>query len=181
MKCFYCNKLGQIKPDSRQRIRDEQAKGTNRVVAFGASTGSRSNEWIMDSGASRHLTFDKQQLRSYRSVEPGTSVSFVNGQQGKAVGQGEVLIQSSATQAELQNVLHVPEATVILFSVNRAVDNGAQISFEEGKCHVYIGSTLYLEGTSKDDLVIINEGKLQRLFTLKEASSAESRALAQAL
>ena len=47
MKCFYCNKLGHIKADCRQRIRDEQAKG-----------------------ASRHLTFDKHQLRHYRSVEP---------------------------------------------------------------------------------------------------------------
>ena len=121
-KCFYCNKLGHIKADCRQRIRDEQATGTNRVVAFGTSTGSKRNEWILDSGASRHLTFDKHQLRNYRSVEPDTTVTFVNGQQGKAVGQGEVLIQSSATQVELQNVLHVPEATVNLFSVKRAME-----------------------------------------------------------
>ena len=91
-------------------------------MAFGTNTGSKRNEWILDSGASRHLTFDKHQLRNYRSVEPDTTVTFVNGQQGKAVGQGEVLIQSSATQVELQNVLHVPEATVNLFSVKRAVE-----------------------------------------------------------
>ena len=60
-----------------------------------------------------------------------------------------------------KNVLHVPEATVNLFSVKRAVDNGAQISFEEGKCHVYMGPTLCLEGISKDGLIIINEGKSQ--------------------
>ena len=177
MKCFYCNKLGHIKADCRHRIRDEQAKGTSRVVAFGVSTGSRSNEWILDSGASRHLTFDKHQLRNYRSVEADTIVTFVNGQQGKAVGQGEVLLQSSTTQVELHNVLHVPEATVNLFSVKTAVDNGAQISFERGKCHVYMGSTLCLEGINKDGLIIINEGKPQRDFALGAASSKETAEL----
>lgn len=87
-KCFYCSRPGHIKADCRQRIRDEQERGgTHRTVAFGASvTNKRNGEWIMDSGASRHLTFDKSHLCNYRSVEPGTTVTFVNGQQARALG-----------------------------------------------------------------------------------------------
>lgn len=69
-KCFYCNKLGHIKADCRQRIKAKQERGTHRAVAFGATIEGRGSEWILDSSASRHLTFDKSQLRNYRGVEP---------------------------------------------------------------------------------------------------------------
>ena len=86
--CFYCDKAGHVKADCRKRIRDEQKSGTRQAVAFAVNTSpSDSSEWIMDSGASRHLTFDRQQLRNYRSVEEGTTVAFVNEQHAKALGQ----------------------------------------------------------------------------------------------
>ena len=99
----------------------------------------------MDSRETRHLTFDKQQLRNYRSVEPGTTVTFANGHQRKAVGQREVLIQSSTTQLELQNVVHVPEATVNVFSVKRAVNN---LGFRSGIKHRDSGALALAFGTS---------------------------------
>ena len=177
-KCFYCNKLGHIKADCRQRIKDEQEKGTHRAIAFGATTAGRGSEWVLDSGASRHLTFNRSLLRNYRSVEPGTTVTFVNGQQGQALGQGEVVLQTSTSQqVELLNVLYVPEATVNLLSVKRAVDNGAQVNFEKGKCHVYVGATLCLEGVNKDELIIIKEGKPQEDFALGAAGSMETAEL----
>ena len=105
-------------------------------------------------------------------------MTFVNGQQGEALGQGEIVLQTSTgMQLELLNVLYVPEATVNLFSVKRAVDSGAQIIFEEGKCHVYMGPTLCLEGVSKDGLIIIREVRPQEGFAFGAAGSAETAKL----
>ena len=92
-----------------------------RTVAYGASAvGASSSDWVIDSGASKHLTPHRQHLRNYRSVEPNSAVTFVNGHQAAAVGQGEVMLRvqtaSRCTDVTLQAVLHVPEATVNLFS-----------------------------------------------------------------
>ena len=178
-KCFYCNRPGHIKADCRQRIRDEQERGgTHRTVAFGATvTNKRNGEWIMDSGASRHLTFDKSHLRNYRGVEQGTAITFVNGQQARALGQGEVVIQTSMDRVELLNVLHVPEATVNLFSVKKAAENGAQITFAQDKCYVYTESRLCMEGISKNGLMIINQGEADEEYALRAAASVETAEL----
>lgn len=111
--------------DCRQRAADEADKkkglGRQRTIAFGGSSvAANIEDWVIDSGASKHLTPEKQHLYNYRSLAPNTSVIFVNGQEARAVGQGEVRLQvttpSGTQQVELKNVLHVPEATVSLFS-----------------------------------------------------------------
>ena len=79
-KCHYCGKLGHKAKECNTRRRDQQ-KMPQRTVAFGASSQEAySSDWVIDSGASRHLTADKQQLRNYRSVPSTTAVTFVNGQ-----------------------------------------------------------------------------------------------------
>lgn len=178
--CFYCNKPGHIKAECRKRIRDEQKSGTRQAVAFAATTSSsKSSEWIMDSGASRHLTSDRQSLRNYRSVEEGTSVTFVNGQHAKALGQGDVELhtrtQRGVSTVELLNVLHVPEATVNLFSIKTAMDSGAQVTFKHGRCFVTLGGQVYMEGISKDGLLIISEDRPQH----EVAYGARSKETAQ--
>ena len=49
-------------------------------------------------------TFDRQELRNYKSVESDTTVTFVNGQ--KALGQGEVVSQTRNIKVQLINVLY---------------------------------------------------------------------------
>ena len=53
--CFYCNKPGHIKRKCRKRIYDERNK---REAAFLAGPASNPH-WYIDSGASSHMTGDK--------------------------------------------------------------------------------------------------------------------------
>ena len=179
-RCFYCDKPGHIKADCRERIRDQKEKGTQgtrRTVAFAATdTAVISRDWIMDSGASRHLTFDRQKLRNYRSVESDTTVTFANGQKAEALGQGEVVFQTRDSEVELINVLYVPEATVNLFSVKRAMDSGAQITFKDNKCYVTLEGALCMEGISKNGLMVINEGRSDQDFALGAAATSQETA-----
>lgn len=123
--CFYCDKPGHMRRYCRQRAADEADKkrglGRQRTIAFGGSSvAANIEDWVIDSGASKHLTPEKQHLYNYRNVAPNTSVIFVNGQEARAVGQGEVKLQvttpSGTQQIKVKNVVHVPEATVSLFS-----------------------------------------------------------------
>jgi len=68
--CHYCGKKGHMESECRTRKRDQQGI---RTVAYGASAvGPYSDDWVIDSGASKHLTPHRQHLRNYRSVRPNT-------------------------------------------------------------------------------------------------------------
>ena len=129
-KCHYCGKLGHKAKECNTRRRD-QLKTPQRTVAFGASAQEvYSQDWVIDSGASRHLTADKQQLRNYRSVPSTTAVTFVNGQQAAALGQGDVHLQvltcAGCTEVVLKGVLHVPSAAVNLTVRAVRTDRGTE-------------------------------------------------------
>ncbi len=180
-KCNYCGIKGHKQADCRNRVKDQQ-KSTKRTVAFSASTEEACrNEWVIDSGASRHLTSSRQQLRNYRSVEPSTAVTFVNGQQAEALGQGEVVLQvqtrEGTSEVTLRNVLHVPEATVNLFSTRQATNSGAVITFMNNGCSVSLDGTLYMEGISQEDgLLVINQSKEQPASAVAAAAVSKDTA-----
>ncbi len=180
-KCNYCGIKGHKQADCRNRVKDQQ-KSTKRTVAFTASTAEACrNELVIDSGASRHLTSSRQQLRDYRSVEPSTTVTFVNGQQAEALGQGEVVLQVQTSQGTsevtLRNVLHVPEATINLFSTRQATNSGAVITFMNNGCSVSLDDTLYMEGISQEDgLLVINQSKEQPASAVAAAAVSKDTA-----
>ena len=94
-ECIYCHKKGHWKSECQTRIRDERSARQGfpgrPAVAFGASTHiADSDDWVVDSGASRHLTPDRRLFSNYRSMASSTTVTFVNGHQASAVGEGDV-------------------------------------------------------------------------------------------
>ncbi len=69
---------------------------------------------------------------------------------------------SRHSQVELKNVLHVPEATVNLFSIRQAVSRGAQVTLRGNRCFVSLDYTVYMEGESQEDgLMVINQATHQ--------------------
>jgi len=126
--------------ESECRTRKQDQQGI-RTVAYGASAvGASNDDWVIDSGASKHLTPHRQHLRNYRSMAPNSAVTFVNGHQAAAVGQGEVILRvqtaSGCTDVTLKAALHIPEATVNPFSTRQAMamNSGAQITFRDNRC-----------------------------------------------
>ena len=140
-----------------------------RTVAYGASAvGASNDDWVIDSGASKHLTPHSQHLRNYRSMAPNSAVTFVSGHQAAAVGQGQVILcvqtASGCTDVTLKAVLHVPEATVNLFSTRQAMNNGAQITFRDNRCFVLSDDTMAMEGVSqRDGTMVIRQSSSQHM------------------
>ena len=175
-KCHYCGKLGHKAKECNTRRRDQQ-KMPQRTVAFGASSQEAySRDWVIDSGASRHLTPDRQHLRNYRSVPPQTAVTFVNGQRAMALGQGEVHLEvqtiMGCTEVVLKGVLHVPTATVNLVSTKQIMSSGAEVTFKGSMCVVTVNGAVQMEGISQQDgLMIIRQAKHQQAYALAAAAA----------
>jgi hypothetical protein len=110
------------------------------AVAWIASTTANSACWLLDSGASEHITNNRALLSDVR--EPTLSQRSIRGLAGslevKAVGKVVLLseVKGKMRQIVLRNVMYVPEAPANLLSVGRADQSGAQFTFKGTQCSV---------------------------------------------
>ena len=95
--------------------------------------GKRS-DWIIDSGASCHMTWEKELFFEYRELS-GSTVKVGDGRTVEAMGEGTVRLSVYRDDGKLHtlsmvNVLHVPELSCNLMSVRQITDRGFLIQFK---------------------------------------------------
>lgn len=158
--CFECGKSGHIKRNcyvylsrlaAEQGIdRESTVGGSKAKVAIQKETDHRSvcfmatNEvspdgWVMDSGASHHMTSDRSFFAKLQS-ESG-ELYLADGKVAKIEGVGEGCItgfdvKGRSVEVKLKNVLLVPNLNCNLMSVQRVVESGARVVFGSGRCHI---------------------------------------------
>jgi transposase InsO family protein len=97
------------------------------------------NDFILDSGASRHSVKNKTHLRDIRKIKPVTMVGITN-KLFELNTAGDVLLNS---HVNLKNVLLMPSSAANIVSVARCIDAGCTISFLKTKATVmYLGKLL---------------------------------------
>ncbi|KAF8713823.1 GAG-pre-integrase domain, partial [Rhizoctonia solani] len=94
------------------------------------------NSWLLDSGASKHMTPHWQWFATYRSLASPIQVRVGNGKQIPATGIGRIFIvmrnrQGGEHEAVMKEVLHVPELHANLMSVQELVNNGTKVAFRK--------------------------------------------------
>lgn len=106
------------------------APATSFSVISVADSDILSTHWIIDSGASYHITYDRRYFSTYQLLSRSIPVRIANGVSYPAIAMGIVMIdlQCGATIA-LRNVLHVPAFHVSLVSVHALNQTGLHVSF----------------------------------------------------
>lgn len=94
--------------------------------------------WIIDSGATSHITFDAGILADSQPVNDDMSITYGDGRQGKVSAYGTVWLHTSGGLLKLQRVLLVPEAKYNLFSVTMATKHGATIIHSHEGCSIKV-------------------------------------------
>ena len=103
---------------------------------------SVTDHWIIDSGATQHMSHSRDSFSQYKLLDEHVSVEVGDGRYLKGVGVGEVLLTLSlpnnkSRKCTLTNVLHVPELHCNLVSVNQASSHGKMITFSENLCKIF--------------------------------------------
>ena len=108
------------------------------IACAATSASSHPSTWVVDSGASFHITPDVGQLREMRQLERPIFITFGTGQQLAATFEGKALISGAGQRPlELNNVLLVPDAAHNLFSVRAAAARGVAARFSASGCTLY--------------------------------------------
>ena len=75
--------------------------GGHGSVAFIAGEGSGSGEWVLDSGASQHMSGDKGSFQTLEMLEPGTrAIKFGNKGSLEVAGVGTVELPCKTPSGE---------------------------------------------------------------------------------
>ena len=178
--CHYCKEKGHFARDCPKRSnnskRDDnpgKSKGSARCAqekneqdeeALFTSSDEDICEWIIDSGATQHMTFERARLSNYKEFKKPCVVNLGDSRSILAYGKGTYHVTAAVgdhTQnISLQEVLYLPELDKNLLSVNAMVRRGATVTFKDDKCEISRDSKILAMGEI--------QGKLYTLKIVKE-------------
>lgn len=149
--CWRCNQSGHIQrfcqkevnpqSDHRAKVTEVQSDSSNEGVFAASSVTPPVDSWIIDSGASSHMTPQKECFSDYIPFDTQEKVGLGDGRVVQALGTGTVyltmLFKTSNSQGTvLRNVLYVPKLTSNLFSVRAATRMGNVVKFCQFRCWI---------------------------------------------
>ena len=180
--CYYCGRMGHrkiecrsfkrdqkannVKPDQVSPMKKQEEKNTTAVVSkedllYLVGEGNILNiacddsSWIVDSGASFHVTPHGSFFSSYQSGDFGT-VQMGNQDRSKIVGIGNItLTTSTGCKLVLKDVRHVPAMRLNLISAGKLDDAGLMNYFGEGKWKLTKGSLVMARGKKEGSLYVM--------------------------
>ena len=116
--------------------------------ALNASNKDFLHSWIIDSGATDHMTNSSKQFVSYNPCLSNRKIIVADGSIMTVAGQGDVSINSTLV---LRNVLHVPKLCTSLISVQKlATDSNVFVIFSSNSCILQEQETKQMIGLAKE-------------------------------
>lgn len=158
VKCFGCGQLGHFRSkcpkdgagsssstsSSKQHIESSKAsssskKNSDAKFAHGFSVvyGARNSEdWFVDSGASRHMTSRRDILDDFRALNNSPDISMADDRKLNVVGCGTAHISVDGVEITVRDVLYVPGLKANLLSVEAIMSAGNRVIFDDGMMSV---------------------------------------------
>eukprot|EP00795_Rhopilema_esculentum_P017528 gene17528-biopygen6440 len=151
-KSFECHKRKQVRPSNSFKNETHNAKTAGKeedddsdsqlFLAENEQTENETNrQWILDSGASQHMTSNKLLLINYIEFNQPELVKLGDGHTVEARGSGRAQITMETSHnkqltIEMDNVLYVPKLACNLFSVRAVTQKGLIVQFGHTCCWI---------------------------------------------
>ncbi|RFU28076.1 hypothetical protein B7463_g8263, partial [Scytalidium lignicola] len=178
-KCFYCGKIGHKKEDCRKLKKEGKSPSTGLLPTLSGSKPEAKIEankateqswmatttetassgellWIIDSGASRHMTYSREAFREYSELPEPIAVQTAGGAEIWAIGQGTVPLKVALKElaGSLISVLQLQDKDILIQTTRNKGGQGKLLILRNGK-------------------VIGEAQRLGKLYTLKSTLQEE--------
>ena len=163
-KCYYCGKIGHIKPDCKKKKSDEKKRNFKKnepkpetaSFAWKASgiISMGEKDWCIDSGASSHMTSDPSIFTEYESFfsKVGTAKSGIS---LKVIGRGKINCPINGQNTTFEGVLHVPELSSNLLSPGKLTSAGLSVNLGANEVIISRGRNVVAKGPRIGDTWIL--------------------------
>ncbi|XP_077228272.1 uncharacterized protein LOC143861226 [Tasmannia lanceolata] len=175
--CFECGKPGHYKKDCRHRKTGSSSAKVNltevdmiTAVVTEVNLVENPKEWVLDTGATKHICGDRSSFYNFTTVDGGDQVYMGNSQTSKVMGKGKVLLKlTSGKILALQEVLYVPDIRRNLMSGVLLNKNGLKLTFEADKAILSKSNVFVENGYNANGLFVLN---VLEIMNEKPSSSA---------
>ncbi|GJU34158.1 retrovirus-related pol polyprotein from transposon TNT 1-94 [Tanacetum coccineum] len=137
------------------------------------------DEWIKDSGCSKHMTINRKLFSTYKAYNEG-NVIFGSNLHGNIIGKGTI----SNDSLNIDNVEHVDNLRFNLLSVGQICDNKCRVTFSEHDSEITKDGKVIGRGIRKKGLYVMKLGNKPKnkicLTTIDENSTLWHRRLGHA-
>ena len=167
IKCYHCGQKGHMRNECRKLKEEHAEKGGTRDTAATTSYGdeviiicedglvnmtSQDTCWVVDSGASFHVTSRKEFFTSYNTGNFG-NVRMGNDKLSKIMGRGDISLETNTGRClVLKDVRHVPDMRLNLISTGLLDDEGCTNIFGDGKWKLRRGPEILARGKKENTL-----------------------------
>jgi len=167
-KCYYCKRRGHFAKDCFKRKSDEKQRQNqaeaHRIESIHNSDDDNNpeialvidhdlaqyNEWWIDSGASQHMTFDKNGLHKFIICKDPLKVKLADNSVLMAYGKGNIHLSvydgTEKVDLHLNDVLYVPKLQNKLLSLPAMIAKGASVQFKGKLCELIVKDKHYSIG-----------------------------------
>jgi hypothetical protein len=159
-KCWKCGKIEHYKKYCKSK-KVEKPKGSDStsstevktsteeggdVYLASTSTHAEHGVWLIDSGASYHMTPHREWFSEYEKYDGG-DVFLGNDSIAKILGRGRVkLLLNDGRIITLYGVLHIPKLARSLISISKLSDVGVKTVIEKDTCKMVRGEMVLMRG-----------------------------------
>jgi hypothetical protein len=159
-KCWKCRKTEHYKKDCMSK-KVEKPKGSDSSSSIEAKTSTEEggdvylasksthadhDVWLIESGASYHMTPHREWFFEYEKYDGG-DVFLGDDSIEKILGRGRVkLLLNNGRIRTLLGVLHIPKLAKSLISIRKLGDARVKIVFEKNTCNMVRGAMVLMRG-----------------------------------
>ncbi|GJS74205.1 retrovirus-related pol polyprotein from transposon TNT 1-94 [Tanacetum coccineum] len=111
------------------------------------------DEWIKDSGCSKHMTGNQKLFSTYKAYNGG-KVIFGSNLRGNIIGKGTI----SNDSLKIDNVEHVDNLGISLLSIGQICDNKCKVTFSEHDSELTKNGKVIGRGIRKKGLYVMKFG-----------------------